>query len=75
MAIYTRYGSQVEVRYACDDYEASGYVHAFCVEPGRQDEPAYVLIPCDLIADGGIAELWAACENLPRANCTGQHSR
>ena len=77
MAITTRYGNPVEIRYRCDDFdEASAdgtlFVHAFYADDPNGDP---IVVPTwELRADEGILEVHTAANAAPKAGCTGQHA-
>lgn len=76
MAITTRFGTPVKIRYRCDDFDESNdrgtlFVHAFDLE--RQDRDALVVPTWELRADGGINEIHETAKAAPLAHCTGKH--
>ena len=78
MAIRTRFGSEVEIRYRCDDFEEmeeageAGCVHAFFTKD--QNRHPYVSPTYEFRADGGWAEIEAAIAAARPAGCREQHS-
>lgn len=70
MSIYTRYGTEVEIRYRCND-TIDPYVHAFPLED--QDTNPYIVNAWQLRADNGAQEIAEALRALPFANCVGKH--
>jgi len=71
LAIYTRFGGGVEIRYRCDDYEESGGVHiAFLDRPNGDLRSTFTY---ELRADGGIAEIEDTAKAAHIAHCTGKH--
>ena len=70
MSIYTPYGTEVEIRYRCND-TIDLYVHAFPLED--QDANPYIVNAWQLKADDGTKEIADAIKNLPLANCVGKH--
>ena len=73
MAIFTQYGTEVEIRYRCNDTidPIDPYVHAFPLED--QDANPYIVNAWQLKADDGAKEIADAIKNLPLANCVGKH--
>lgn len=72
MAIYTRFGREVEIRYRCDDFDIErevGWVHVF----DAQDQGVDTVPVWELRADGGINTIMEAALAAPVAHCTGQH--
>lgn len=75
MAIYTRFGAEVEIRYRCDDYETADdpCVHFAYIE--RPNDDLRTVPIWELRADGGAVEITEAAEAAPFAHCTGKHER
>lgn len=75
--IYTRFGTPVEIRYRCDDFDESNdtgtlFVHAFDTEEPNRDP---LVVPTwELRADGGINEIHDTANAAPIAHCTGKHN-
>ena len=71
MAIYTRMGSEVEIRYRCDDFADTQSVHiAFMEDLNGNLITTYVH---ELRADNGLGEILNAADSRPIAHCTGKH--
>lgn len=74
--IRTRFGSEVEIRYRCDDYSEDNddgtlFVHAFYVEHPKMDP---LIIPTwELRAKGGANYIAKVAAAAPIAHCTGKH--
>lgn len=76
MAIFTKFGDEVEIRYRCDDFDERGdsgtlFVHiAYVSEPNADLDT----VPTwELRADGGINTIMDAANAAPIAHCTGKH--
>lgn len=72
--IFTRFGTPVEIRYRCDDYNpetGEGFVHAFDLEEPNSDPMVVPLY--ELRAKGGAGTILDTAANAPIAHCTGKH--
>lgn len=76
LAIYTRFGTPVEIRYRCDDFDEMNddgtlFVHVWDLEEPNADP---MVVPTwELRAEGGINAIMEAANAAPIAHCTGKH--
>ena len=76
MAIYSKFGDEVEIRYRCDDFDEMGdsgtvFVHIAYMDDLNGD---LATVPTwELRADGGINTIMEAANAAPIAHCTGKH--